>query len=96
MKTNESKMAFIGFHLFFRIGTFQWVTSEKNKKFRRLPHSRPRLWANRAKPPFRLHVSRPARQPKARSSDEEKHDTNSDFVKTLWSHLDSAASLLAR
>jgi hypothetical protein len=29
---NESKIAFICFHLFFRIGTFQSVTGGKNKK----------------------------------------------------------------
>jgi hypothetical protein len=32
MKGNESKIAFICFHLFLRIGAFQWVTREKNKK----------------------------------------------------------------
>jgi hypothetical protein len=32
MKGNESKKAFISFHLFVRIGTFQSVTGEKNKK----------------------------------------------------------------
>jgi hypothetical protein len=32
-QANESKIAFICFHLFFRIGTFQRVTPEKNKKF---------------------------------------------------------------
>jgi hypothetical protein len=31
MKINESKIAFIYFHLFFGIGTFQRVTAEKNK-----------------------------------------------------------------
>ena len=29
---NPSKMAFISFYLFFRIGTFQWVTRNPNKK----------------------------------------------------------------
>jgi hypothetical protein len=32
MKANESKFALIYFHLFLRIGTFQWVTFEKNIK----------------------------------------------------------------
>jgi hypothetical protein len=32
MKTNERKIAFICFHLLFRIGTFQWVTADSNKK----------------------------------------------------------------
>jgi hypothetical protein len=32
MKTNESKIAFFSFHLLFRIGTFQWVTADSNKK----------------------------------------------------------------
>jgi hypothetical protein len=32
-EANESEMAFIGFLLFFRIGTFQGVTGEKSKKF---------------------------------------------------------------
>jgi hypothetical protein len=32
MKTNESKIAFISFHLFFRNLTFQRVTSKKIKK----------------------------------------------------------------
>jgi hypothetical protein len=34
MKANESDFAFIGFHLFFRIETFQSVAREKSKKFR--------------------------------------------------------------
>src|SRR6185437_10414052 len=29
---NASKLAGVYWRLFFRIGTFQWVTSEKNKK----------------------------------------------------------------
>jgi hypothetical protein len=33
MKTNERKIAFISFHFLFRIGTFQWVTADSNKKF---------------------------------------------------------------
>jgi hypothetical protein len=45
MKANESKIAFICFHLFFRIGTFQRVTAEKNKKFSRRLNSPPRLCA---------------------------------------------------
>jgi hypothetical protein len=32
MKANENKIAFICFHEFFRIGTFQWVTTDSNKK----------------------------------------------------------------
>jgi hypothetical protein len=32
MQINESKIAFICFYLFFGIGTFQWVTADKNKK----------------------------------------------------------------
>jgi hypothetical protein len=32
MKENERKIAFICFYLFFGIGTFQWVTANKNKK----------------------------------------------------------------
>jgi hypothetical protein len=32
MKANESYFAFNTFHLFLRIGTFQWVTFEKNIK----------------------------------------------------------------
>jgi hypothetical protein len=32
MKGNESKIAFFSFHLLFRIGTFQWVTADSNKK----------------------------------------------------------------
>src|SRR5580692_10679066 len=31
-KANKRKIAFICFHYFFRIGTFQWVTAEKDKK----------------------------------------------------------------
>jgi hypothetical protein len=34
MKANESKKAFISFHLFFRIEPFQWVAGEKMKKSR--------------------------------------------------------------
>jgi len=45
MKENASKIAFIGFHLFLRIGTFQWVTGEKIKKF----DPRLKLYANRLK-----------------------------------------------
>jgi len=33
MKIKTTKIAFICFYLFFRIGTFQWITSEKIKKF---------------------------------------------------------------
>jgi hypothetical protein len=43
MQVNESKMAFICFHLFFRIWTFQLVTRDSNKKF---PPPCPRLWYN--------------------------------------------------
>ena len=32
MKRNESKIAFICFHFLLRIGTFQWVTADLNKK----------------------------------------------------------------
>jgi hypothetical protein len=32
MKGNKRKKAFISFYLFFRIGTFQWVTADSNKK----------------------------------------------------------------
>jgi hypothetical protein len=32
MKENENKIAFICFHKFFRIGTFQGVTADSNKK----------------------------------------------------------------
>jgi hypothetical protein len=32
MKGKESKFAFFSFHLFFRIGTFQRVTPDSNKK----------------------------------------------------------------
>jgi hypothetical protein len=32
MKINESNFAFICFHLFFRIRTFQRVTADSNKK----------------------------------------------------------------
>jgi hypothetical protein len=31
-KVNDRKNAFIYLHLFFRIGTFQWVTADSNKK----------------------------------------------------------------
>jgi hypothetical protein len=36
LQINESKKAFICFHLLFGIGTFQWVTSEKIKNSGRL------------------------------------------------------------
>src|ERR1700677_4733039 len=32
MKGNKRKKASISFYLFFRIGTFQWVTADSNKK----------------------------------------------------------------
>jgi hypothetical protein len=32
MKGNKRKKAFISFYLFFRIGAFQWVTADSNKK----------------------------------------------------------------
>jgi hypothetical protein len=35
MKTNERKIAFISFQKLFRIGTFQWVTADSNKKIPR-------------------------------------------------------------
>jgi hypothetical protein len=31
-KGNESNFAFISFHFLFRIGAFQWVTADSNKK----------------------------------------------------------------
>jgi hypothetical protein len=34
MKINVSKIAFFYLRLFFRIGTFQWVTGDSNKKIR--------------------------------------------------------------
>jgi hypothetical protein len=34
MQAKESKNAFVCFHLFFGIGTFQWVTADSNKKIR--------------------------------------------------------------
>jgi hypothetical protein len=37
MKGNESKWAFICFQQFFRIGTFQRVTADSNKKIARRP-----------------------------------------------------------
>src|SRR5579871_6875322 len=37
MKAKSLSFLFICFHLFFRIGTFQWVTAEKNKNFARIP-----------------------------------------------------------
>jgi hypothetical protein len=36
MQINERKKAFICFYLLFRIGTFQWVTADSNKKIRPL------------------------------------------------------------
>ena len=33
MQINENKIAFFYYRLFFRIGTFQWVTADLNKKF---------------------------------------------------------------
>jgi hypothetical protein len=32
MKGNENRIAFISFHFSFRIGTFQRVTADSNKK----------------------------------------------------------------
>jgi hypothetical protein len=32
MKANESKIPFISFHFLLRIGTFQWVKADSNKK----------------------------------------------------------------
>jgi hypothetical protein len=49
MHIKESKIAFICFLLFLRIGTFQWVTAEGNKKN---PGSRLRLCAKRLKLSF--------------------------------------------
>jgi hypothetical protein len=44
MKEKESKLAFICFHLFFGIKTFQSVMAKKNKKTFPFPGSRDRLW----------------------------------------------------
>jgi hypothetical protein len=43
MQINESKIAFIVFHLFFQKGTFQCVTADSNKKIAFLSSSRRRL-----------------------------------------------------
>jgi hypothetical protein len=43
MKGNESNFAFICFHEFFRIGTFQRVTQEKEKNFPPAPRNPLRL-----------------------------------------------------
>jgi hypothetical protein len=63
MKGDASKSAFISFHLFFRIGAFQWVTSKKIKKTPFARRSRLGLCANASNPifltPFRF-MARPA------------------------------------
>jgi hypothetical protein len=46
MKENESKIAFIFFHLFFRIWPFQWVMADSNKKVPLRFGSRPGLWVS--------------------------------------------------
>jgi hypothetical protein len=46
MQVNEGKIAFICFHLFFRIEPFQRVTSEKNKKIPCCLNSPPGLRSN--------------------------------------------------
>src|SRR5258707_10076212 len=45
VKGNESKRAFICFHLFFGIGTFQRVMGNSNRKIPLRLNSRQRLWA---------------------------------------------------
>jgi hypothetical protein len=45
VKGNESEIAFICFHKFFRIWPFQRVTADSIKKFLSRLSSRPRLWA---------------------------------------------------
>jgi hypothetical protein len=56
MKGNENKIAFIFFHFLFRIGTFQWVTADSNKKI--FPFFRS---AGSARGP--VHVARPPSWP---------------------------------
>jgi hypothetical protein len=84
MKAKESKLAFFYFLLFFRIGTFQRVTSEKNKKLRVRRNSRPRLWAKRPKHPFRLLLSVARRQPRFNPVIEKIIAIASDFVNHFY------------
>jgi hypothetical protein len=68
MKGNKRKKAFISFYLFFRIGTFQWVTADSNKKLLVLFRLRDVLSARLAQtlfpilfrpPPGAAHPNRP-------------------------------------
>jgi hypothetical protein len=45
LKGNERRIAFISFRLFFRIGIFQWVMVDSNKKNPLRLNSRDGLWA---------------------------------------------------
>jgi hypothetical protein len=84
MEAKGSKFASFYFLLFPRIGTFQRVTSEKIKKFRARRDSRPRLWANRPKHPFRLLLSVACRQPELNPVIEKMIAIASDFVNLFY------------
>jgi hypothetical protein len=89
----KAKWLSLVFYLFFRIGTFQWVTSEKNKK---IPPP-PSLASEVVGEPRQASIPAPWTASRRLGPAMKKSMTFiSDFVKTLWSHLDSAASLLAR
>jgi hypothetical protein len=86
VQINESKIAFICFHLFFRIGTFQRVTSEKIKNFS-LRLSAP--WGCKSNVSNSLPtLSFPAshwRKARADSASANKGNTVSDFLQQrLW------------
>ena len=58
-KGNERKTAFISFHFLFRIGTFQWVIGEKNRKIRRRSPLAPEVVSGRLKSMLHSHFLRP-------------------------------------
>jgi hypothetical protein len=80
MKGNKRKKAFISFYLFFRIGTFQWVTADSNKKTLVLFRLRDVLSARLAQTSFPI-LFRP---PPPLKSDRQKHITRASvFAKQL-------------
>jgi hypothetical protein len=103
MRVNVSKIACIYWRLFFRIGTFQRVTVDSNKKIPFRLSSRLRLCAKRLKRAFPLFLSPPTRYTRpARSGEWESYNTDFGFWKEiahkkLWpSDRPATARLIAR
>jgi hypothetical protein len=88
-KGNERKKAFISFSLLFRIGAFQWVTLDSNKKITPPLSSLLRLYAKRPRrhfPFFPLSAAKRGVDP----SSGKRYSTNSGLWKAAaWQKLHS-------